>query len=211
MTSTSPENVKPREYWIRKYKPANRSYYIASESSDHVWPDMPTFCDKSNLVHVIEMSAFQLLEVRIRELEAENESLSALVGTEFHACRTGDCPHEKQTECDAELAKIDKRHGFCPFVVTGNGFSKQFITPMKVIDFRAVQAANAINTDQAALIAELTRKLSMAVETAKELDMHTVHLRAGRGCKLNHDFSSCDCGLTALRDQLRELDKPEVG
>lgn len=24
---------------------------------------------------------------------------------EFHACRTGDCPHELQTECDIELAK----------------------------------------------------------------------------------------------------------
>ena len=42
---------------------------------------------------------------RIAELEKENLSLRVLIG-DLHPCRTGDCPHEKRTECDEELSKI---------------------------------------------------------------------------------------------------------
>ncbi len=38
------------------------------------------------------------------------EELARLNSPEFHGCNTGDCPHDKQTECDAELVKVYKEY-----------------------------------------------------------------------------------------------------
>lgn len=96
--------------------------------------------------------------------DKEIDQLNSLVGIEFHACKTGDCPHEKQTECDAEINKLENRHGFCPFTVTGNGFSKQLTKPMRVIDFKAVQVANQKYIDLESEFTTLKEKLTKAVK-----------------------------------------------
>ena len=56
-------------------------------------------------VQVVEISAYE-------KLRRENSDLriAMLLDNEEHACQTGDCLHERQTECDSELAKI--KHPF---------------------------------------------------------------------------------------------------
>lgn len=118
--------------------------------------------------HISEIAqAFIEMSGELDRVKSENESMNGLVGLEYHPCKTGDCPHEKQTECDSELSKIENHHGFVPFTVTGNGFSKVFARPIKVIDFKAVQVTNQINAE---LSDENTSLKSQIEQLKRELD-----------------------------------------
>jgi hypothetical protein len=52
-------------------------------------------------------SAFYKLDTALAEY-SKDDDVQKLVDSGFHACQTGDCPHEKQSECDAELAEYSK-------------------------------------------------------------------------------------------------------
>ncbi len=42
--------------------------------------------------------------------ECDTCDLEEILPREDHACSTGDCGHEKQTECDEKLAKDYRKH-----------------------------------------------------------------------------------------------------
>jgi len=44
-------------------------------------------------------------------LKWEDKSIQRLVDDGLHGCQTGDCPHDKQSECDEALAPYLKNEG----------------------------------------------------------------------------------------------------
>jgi len=58
---------------------------------------LPDFCDHREIV------ATQLAEPRQPDMSAARDAAAEILG--YHGCSSGDCPHEKQSECFAALVE----------------------------------------------------------------------------------------------------------
>lgn len=109
MTTTNTD----QERWREEFE-----QYIESDKSIYFYDVSESICSayrcylagkRSSQVEIDSIKGLETFKINqsyreeIQSLKEENEKLKHNFNIEDHACATGDCPHEKQSECDETL------------------------------------------------------------------------------------------------------------
>ena len=154
---------------------------------------MPDFCDHREIV------ATQLAEPRQPDMSAARDAATEILG--YHGCASGDCPHEKQSECFAALVEAGYDAGHARALKEMGAklesaeegerfYRREWESACERVDYAQEQLAAAqseiarLNTLDPAVIAYDTRSVRALTNLIKERDdlreqLAACELRAG--------------------------------
>jgi len=154
---------------------------------------LPDFCDHREIV------ATQLAEPRQPDMSAARDAATEILG--YHGCASGDCPHEKQSECFAALVEAGYDAGHARALKEMGAklesaeegerfYRREWESACERVDYAQEQLAAAqseiarLNTLDPAVIAYDTRSVRALTNLIKERDdlreqLAACELRAG--------------------------------